>query len=723
MAFLFCIKVSYANTYHELYGHVYDSRTLKPVENAEIKINSNITKTDKDGLFTFSNIEIPQFDIIIYHPNYEEKTFSVNLQNDSILKFDFYIDKISFQTPIITVEDEIQIKGYGDLLEITSVLEGKELERNIGLTLANTLKNESGISLRSMGPAPSRPVFRGLSGERIFISEDGNKTLDLSSTSPDHSVALESFTGNRIEVFRGPKILSKTSNPNGGIINIVRNDIPLKKFSSINGVIGAYGETVNSGYLGSAVLKIPLDNFSAYLEGSYRKTSDIETPIGILNNTEIQSHNFSGGLGYIAKSFLTGVNFRQYNSKYGIPGGFIGAHPNGVDIELKKRQLNGKIVFPSPGSSFSDININFINSYFYQREYELDNIIGAEFELNEYAIDFDLTKENFLNFDDSETGSGFEYKNFKIGGFVFTPPIKSYKGFIFDYEKKEIGNIILEGAFRYEYNTIQPDQDLRFTTAQFPQRNFNIFSASLSGVYKLSSDFLVSLNLNRSSRAPSIEELFSQGPHLAAYTYEVGNPDLNAEVGYGAELSGMLQLSDFYLTANLFTNNYSYFITSRNTGDTNYQTLLPIYASMGTPALFYGFEIQSEIPLMKHIVFSASVNYTYGEFKDTGKPLPDIPPLKSLIELKYENENFLIGINSEIAASQNRVDEFEQPTKGYAVWNGYIQSSFFTGKFIHNVSLSIDNIFNKEYRNHLSRVKSIMPEAGRDLRIVYKFIF
>ncbi|KAB2843084.1 MAG: TonB-dependent receptor, partial [Melioribacteraceae bacterium] len=71
----------------------------------------------------------------------------------------------------------------------------------------------------------------------------------------------------------------------------------------------------------------------------------------------------------------------------------------------------------------------------------------------------------------------------------------------------------------------------------------------------------------------------------------------------------------------------------------------------------------------------------------------------------------------------NKVDTFEEPTAGYMILNSSVQYSFNTGILIHNFSLNVDNIFNKEYRNHLSRVKSILPEAGRNFRLVYKLYF
>jgi iron complex outermembrane receptor protein len=91
-----------------------------------------------------------------------------------------------------------------------------------------------------------------------------------------------------------------------------------------------------------------------------------------------------------------------------------------------------------------------------------------------------------------------------------------------------------------------------------------------------------------------------------------------------------------------------------------------------------------------------------------------------LLEIKYSDDNFGAGITTEIADAQNRVDTFEERTPGYTVFNTYFQYRFITGSFIHNISINLDNIFNRKYYNHLSRIKSVLPEAGRNLRLSYK---
>ncbi len=190
-----------------------------------------------------------------------------------------------------------------------------------------------------------------------------------------------------------------------------------------------------------------------------------------------------------------------------------------------------------------------------------------------------------------------------------------------------------------------------------------------------------------------------------------------------AEFFVFHNFSDLYFHLNVFRNDLSYYIIPRNTGEINYATFLPIYRTEGVAALFYGAEGEVSYRLWSKLKIGVTLSYTRGKFKGTDKSLPQIPPLKGNVELSYTTDTWVLGVNSELAAKQNNVDEFEEPTTGYAVFNSYFQITISAGKLLHNFALSVDNIFDKEYRNHLSRVKSILPEAGRNFRLTYKLYF
>jgi iron complex outermembrane receptor protein len=231
------------------------------------------------------------------------------------------------------------------------------------------------------------------------------------------------------------------------------------------------------------------------------------------------------------------------------------------------------------------------------------------------------------------------------------------------------------------------------------------------------------VTLMRSLRLPGIEELYSEGPHLAAYSFEVGNPDLSSEVGWGIETFGGYQGSRVTASAAIYYNIIRNYIYPRNTGTTNVRTLLPIYQQTGAEAAMFGAEAALEIRPYDMIGISASTSYTNGTFTDTRDPLPWIPPLTGKLDASVRIRDYTFGATLKGASRQNRVADLEEPTDGHVVAGAYVQYHITTGLLLHTFDLIVENLTDTEHRDHLSRVKSIMPEPGRNVKLLYKLYF
>jgi len=706
----------------ELTGFVIDSETSKPVANAVIQIlNSDyVTTSSDDGTFQFISIEEGTYQLKVTHLSYQEKLIQVDLQEYKSHQLVIYLLPRAIILSPVVVTGEAKPSLFEEINELSNVLKGKELQRDMSLTLASTLKNETGLAMRTMGPAPARPVIRGLGQNRVLITEDGITTTDLSATSPDHAVTIEPFTIERIEVVRGPKVLLQTPTTIGGVVNVVRNEIPTEVHNQIHLNFGGYGETVNDGYLGSIVSEIPLDPFAFRFEFSKRQTDDLMTPVGELENSYSENLNYSVGTSFVRDWGFIGASFRNFELEYGVPGGFVGAHPDGVDIELYRRQLNIKTPIYFENEFLKEIETNYSYVLYRHKEFEKSGAIGAEFKIQTHLGNINLNHNSFAFLNNGTAGISFEFRDYEVGGFVFNPPAKSLNLSAYLFEAFDINRFHFEFGGRYNFDDIKPlEEKPDANIGYIRERQFNTFSLSISSLYELTDIVYLGINLSKSSRVPTIEELFSEGPHLAAYSYEVGNPDLDSESGFGSEFFIYHKFEKLFFSINVFYNNLNNYIIPRNTGEINYATFLPIYATTGVGAEFYGIENQIDWKISRLFTLNNSISFTRGIFKSGGS-LPQIPPLKGLLELIFNLEHISIGLGTEWAAEQNKVDQFEEPTAGYVIFNNYYQYLFQTGEAVHTISLSIDNILNQEYRNHLSRIKSILPEAGTNFRLSYR---
>lgn len=705
-------------------GYIYDAETNKPISNAIIFVLNTkyYTTTDTKGYFYFNNLIEEKVSLKIIHIAYKEKIVEYNFLENGKTGIVVYLIPQAIETPTVIINDNKLNSSFEEYYELSGSLKGKELDKDLGLTLASTLKNETGIAMRTMGPAPARPVIRGLGGDRIFISENGIKLNDMSSTAPDHAVGTETFTIDKIKVIRGPRVLTLTPVTFGGVVDVERKEITDVLHNKIYSNLGFFGESANRAILGNLNMEIPINPFSIYLESSTKQASNIYTSKGYLQNSYSNNLNLALGVSFIGRNFSTGFSARKFDLNYGIPGGFIGAHPYGVNIELKRKQFNYKFIYKF--NNDNKMQLDFSYSAYGHLEFEKNGLTGAEFKVADYNSKIEYLHGNILGFNYGQIGISSDIRNFNVGGFVFTSPAKLYNVSTYFYENLNIENIGLEFAARYNYDYIDPKLKNTITNiGLIRQRKFNTFSLSASIIYPLSNIVFVGANINKSSRVPTKEELYSRGPHLAAYSYEVGNPNLKDESGFGSELFIYHKFENLFFNISLFRNYSNYYIIPRNTGNINYATFLPIYETQGIKALFYGYEITADIKLSDNYALKLSSSYTVGKNKTDNINLPQIPPLKGLVEFKYTIDNLSLFLTSEFALDQKKVDTFESQTAGYIIFNSSAQYSFEYFDMVNNISLNIDNIFNKEYRNHLSRVKSIMPEPGISIRLIYKLYF
>ncbi len=704
-------------------GKALDINDESPLVSAVVKISPSekYTISKEDGSFQINDVPEGDYILTITHLGYRDHAVKITASVESRHTFVIFLTPVALEISPVVVAGEHQHKMTGRGEEYIESLAGRELQKELGMNLASTLKDEAGIAMRSMGPAPARPVIRGMNGDRVVINEDGHKTSDLSATSPDHAVTIEQFTVDRIEVIRGPDVLRFTSSATGGVVNVIRHEIPAEWHKKVYINSGLYAESVNKGYLASLTAEAPVGSFIIRGEISGRKSADLSTPGGSLNNSDARNLNYSGGASWFYNNGYTGISYRRFALDYGIPGGFEGGHPNGVDIELFRNQLNFISEYNFKDSFADRLRFNFNRTFYRHKEFEKANVIGSEFRVMNLNGNLELTHNSILSSGNGRIGISSDHRDFDIGGFVFTPPARSTNisfYLIEDYNYKRLG---FEAGMRFGYDNISPlEEDPDAKIGYVREKNYRSFSLSVSLLYRLTNKVSTGLNIYRSSRVPTLEELFSEGPHLAAYSYETGNPELNVENGWGMEYFVYHKFHPLKYSMNLFYNNFSNFIIHRNSGETNYQTFLPVYSATGIPAFFAGIEFDLEYSFETGIKASARLGYTYAENSESGTPLPEIPPLKTTLEICYRKNDFAAGLSAESSLKQERTDEFEQPTAGYLILNGFLQYSFETSGMLHMFSIGFDNILNQEYRNHLSRIKSILPEPGTNIRLTYK---
>lgn len=140
----------------------------------------------------------------------------------------FAADQASTDRPVETVTvTAVPLRGAEEhLAQAAVVLAGDDLRRKLAPTLGETLTRELGVSSTSFGAGASRPLIRGLGGERVRVLENGIGAMDASSLSDDHAVSVDPLLARQVEVLKGPATLLYGSGAIGGIVNVVTDRVP-----------------------------------------------------------------------------------------------------------------------------------------------------------------------------------------------------------------------------------------------------------------------------------------------------------------------------------------------------------------------------------------------------------------------------------------------------------------------------------------------------------------
>ncbi len=706
-------------------GLVVDQKTSTPIHNAKIEIFNFQTKiyqttTDSSGKFEFTFPEnLNEVFIAVSKDSYKPLKQKVNFSSDSNCTFKLEPKEYYLQGILIVDTKKTPIQ---QLHNYDNILEGKELQKNISSTLGLTLKNTTDIFVRSMGPATSKPVFRGLSLEYLGIFENNLPVKDLSTTAPDHSIAVNPVGYDKIELLRGPKLLIYTNNALGGLVNLISKDYLIEEIPETSVNFSTIYESAFDAKIYNLKWEIPVNHLFTSGSIGIKNSHDMLSGKGIIHNTYFKSNSGNLNVGFRNAILSACAEGSFFDFSYGVPGGFVGAHPKGVDIILERNNINFKTLIHLH-KLVDNVSFYLSRSYYHHVEIEKNGTVGAEFLLKNYYFKtyLNFNKTNILN--ESIFGIAFENSLNDYGGYVFTPSVNSYLLSAFIYQNIRFGNHFIDYSLRYDHKEYNPE-NIKNPKQNLPfKRIFNNFSFSVLVMHNLGQNLYLGLNLGRNERFPTNEELYSNGPHLAAYSFEIGNSKLETEVAYFTELSQSVNLRNVGITSSIFWYEFPNYLLPQNTGRINVAQLLPIYQVTSIKARLFGFSFRSIIDITTSTTLSIDLTFNHGIDRTNAKYLPMMPPTKGSLEINQKFGNLDLTFKNTFAFSQNKLGEFETPTPGYSIVSASFGYQLFLKPILATLKINVDNIFNSTYYNHLSRIKSIYPEPGRNIRFVASFFY
>lgn len=616
-----------------------------------------------------------------------------------------------------------------DALQSTSVLNGDQLQQSLRGTIGETLARLPGVSSTSFGPGASRPVLRGFQGDRIRILIDGIGSIDASSTSTDHAVALDPEGAKRIEVLRGPSTLLYGASAIGGVVNEIDERIPLDRPKGVaSGWASAlYGTAADEVDVSSGLTAALSKRVLVHVNGAYQDTGDLS--IGgfaqsrylraledasdqpedhardRLANSDVTNKNISIGSSLLLENGYVGASIGYLDGNYGVPGG----------EEETRIDLNQLRVDVKAGVTLADGFLDSVKLRFAWADYahkELDGaVVGTEFKNQGYEGRLDFVQRAIGSWKGA-FGVQYASRDFQaIGDEAFVPPNVTNQFGAFALQEAKWGPVAVEGALRYEHTNI---------TAQeiAVDRVFDTLSGSLGANVRLNNVWRIGASASRVTRTPSAEELFSNGPHAATNAFEIGDPGFKTERAWGLEAWLRAVTDRLNLNVTGFWSRFDNYIYEQATGGE--MDGLRIFQFRQTDARYYGVELEASYTFIQTEKWSYLADivgdYVRATNLTTQTPIPRIPAKRLLLGIEAQSNALDARIEAELVDKQNRTAPEELPTEGYATINLSLSWKPWEEERDVKLLFQASNLLDVEARRHASFLKDVAPLAGRDFR-------
>lgn len=660
-----------------------------------------------------------------------------------------------------------------DVLAGTSVLEAREIQREaVTGQIGELLTKIPGVSATSFAPGSSRPVLRGQQGERVRVLVDGVGTSDVSNTSVDHATTIDPITVERVEVLRGPAVLLYGSQAIGGAVNVIDKRIPTRMpdedfhLDAFAGVDSASNLRTGAASLDAGIG----ENLVFHVDGSWRETDDFEIggfqvsdvlradlladadeeeeegeleeaeelreaagQRGTVPNSAMESWTINAGLGLILGESTFGASLGWYDTTYGVPTRPGAGHHHGeeegeeeeageeegeelvtIGLEQFRADFKGDI-FLGDGA-FERLKLRVGYSDYTHTEFE-----GAEVGTVFDSTSVEARAEVVQSAEGTLRGStGIQYLHrdfFAVGAEAYVPPNLTDQVALFTLQEFGTGPFQIEAAARAEFTDVEA-QTLGIA------RDYETFSGALGLVYEGVEGVRIGINGSRAERAPSAEELFSDGPHIATQAFEIGNPDLDTENAWGLEAYARGELGAGTFNFTVFRQWFGNYIYLNETGLEEDE--LPVFEYLQQDADFFGIEADLTYPVIDtgsfRLLTDLRASYVEAELDD-GTAVPRIPPLSLLGALEAQTDAFDVRGEVQWFDDQDRVTAFETPTESFTLVNALVAWRPLAGNRNVTVQLAADNLFDVVGRRHASFTKDFVPLMGRNFRASVRLSF
>lgn len=763
--FIFIIRSASAQCSYTLQGKVIDHHDRQPLEFAEIYIKElqKGSLTDSLGKYTITGLCNGSYTILCKHLGCEDITLTVDINGNTVQNF--YPEHHLFELGLIDIvaarePEKTTLSSYE--------MKGKELDEKRGQSLGDALKNVTGVSVIQTGSSISKPLIHGLHSNRILILNNGIRQ-EGQQWGSEHAPEIDPFIATKLTVIKGANSVRYGSDAIAGVILVEPDKLP--DTAGIGGELNLVGFSNGRAGTVSAIVEQnfkKLPPLSWRLQGTLKKSGNVHTPHYYLKNTGMEEYNFSAAAGWSKKNYGAEIFYSQFNTTIAV---LSAAHIGNVT------DLMNAIARPEPleksgftyqiGRPYQHIEHELFKakaylftgdigklSIVYARQYNLryeydkhkplkDSLAGLnnpelQFEITSHSADLLWEHNAVKRFTGTIGVSGMKQGNTYEGRF-FIPNYRNYTGGLYWIERWTKNKLQLEAGARYDYRHLQVFK-YENNVIISPVYAYQNTSGMVGAIYNFSKNLTSTLNIGTAWRAPAINELYSDGIHHGAATYEIGDRNLKPEkaTNYIASIQYMnpekwnVEVSAYHNIINDFI-----YLQPQFPATVTIRGAFPTFRYTQVNARFTGLDAQLNYYIIPRLLFTGKASILRAFNTTIDDYLIQMPPDKFQSELTYnfnpitigsfkKMKNSYVSIIGIYANKQFRVPantDYALPPAAYTLLNFEAGTVFYIKKQPVTIGIGGTNLLNTVYRDYMNRFRYYADEMGRNITVRLKIPF
>ncbi|MGJ1283705.1 TonB-dependent receptor [Sphingobacterium spiritivorum] len=747
-------------------GQIQSAITKLPVANATVILQpaGRSVMTDAKGYYRLTSVCAGTYTLHISSVGYEAfQSDQIVLSKDKSQDFTLRPSNIHL--------DDVEVVGVSNTALSGSKhrLSAQDLSETKGKLLGDALSRIAGVTTLSTGSSIVKPVINGLHSNRILVLNNGIRQ-EGQQWGSEHAPEIDPFTADKIEVIKGAQAVRYGADALGGVV--VTTPAALDYNKVFGGRLDLVGESNGRGGTTSAMLEgntKALPGLAWRVQASGKKLGNIRTASYYLGNTGVEELNFSGQLQYRLKSGHIETYFSRFGTNLGI---FRGAHvgtrediytiiENGrpldqydfsYTIEAPRQQVThdlAKVKWQQQLSASGTMEVQYGYQRNHRREYDLrrveaDDLPMADMSLTTQSLDvlyrtpaIQFGLNGVIQINNNKPGTGTtpiipNYDNHSIGVFGLTQfHHNSYHfevGLRYDYRYFDAA------GYRYDYRN--PNADGTINQKLYSgTRTFHNVSGTAGLLYHITPSLNWKSNIGLAWRAPSANELYSDGLHHGSGIYEVGNPDMKSEKGVKWVNSLLYNPGKIDINMDIYAQYIYDYIYAVPNPDSVRQTIrgtFPVYSYQQHNAFFYGLDIKAAYHISDYWQYDLAFSAVRAKNTSLNTYLPFIPSDRvtqsiqwNLVSAKWAQKPY-VKLSHRYVARQDRFEadmDYVAPPPAYHLVDLYTGASWAIGKQQLHLTLSAENLMNKLYKDYMDTFRYYAHRAGRNIsfRVAYQF--